>query len=175
METSPHPRARMTVFVAAFSAVLVVPYVFVGVDLALVVFGDRELDAHSARELATLGLSDQEASNLIVIALVALAMITAYALILSLGLYLRRQWARYGAILTYVFFGLVMLPLGIGGSLADPPAPNAWMGIVLGVADLAIPVLLLSEEVSDDFGDMEWLREREEHRPRPPDRDAVTP
>lgn len=163
------PRARLTLLTVAFSALMSVPYVIVGLDLGFVVFSARELDPHSAREIATLGYSAQETSNLIAIAFFVLAFVTVYTLILSVGLFRRRQWARHGAILTYVFFGMVMLPLAIGGLTADPPAPNAWLGVVLGLADFVIPVLLLTEEVSDDFGDMEWYRDRAEHRPLPPD------
>lgn len=169
MAGSRHPRARLTVLAAALSAVLAVPYLYVAVDLGLVVFGDRQLDAHSARELATLGYSSQETSNLIAIAFFALVFLAVYAVLLSVGLFLRHQWARHGAILTYIFFAVVMLPLAVAGFTADPPAANAWLGILLGLADLSIPVVLLSNPVSDDFGDMEWYRDREEHRPLPPD------
>lgn len=164
-----HPRARLTLVAAVASALMSVPYLFVGLDLGFVVFGDRSLDAHSAREIATLGYTAQETRNLIAIAFFVLAVIAVYALALSVGLFRRQQWARHGAILTYIFFGMVMLPFAVGGLTADPPAANAWLGIVLGLADFAIPVLLLTEEVSDDFGDMEWYREREQHRPLPPD------
>lgn len=169
-----HPRARMTLFVVGFSALMAVPYAFVAVDLGLVVFGGRQLDTRSAREIATLGYSPHETSNLIAIAFFVTAMIALYALVLTIGLYRRQQWARYGAMLTYVFFAMVMLPMAIGGMTADPPAANAWMGVVLGLADLVVPILLLTEAVSDDFGDMEWYRDREENRRLPPDPHMVS-
>lgn len=163
------PRARLTVVSAVLSGLLTLPYLAIGLDLGTIVFGDRELDAHSAREIASLGYSAQEVSNLLAIAFFVLGLVALYTIVLSVGLYHRRQWARHGAILTYVFFAMVMLPLAIGGFTADPPAANAWLGIVLGLADLVVPALLLTEDVSDDFGDEEWYRQREEHRPLPPD------
>lgn len=169
-----HPRSRTTLLAAGFCALLSLPYVVVGVDLGLVVFGDRPLDPHSASEIATLGYSAQETRNLLAIAFFVLAIVAVYTLILSLGLYHRRQWARHGAILSFVFFAVVMLPMALGGFLAEPPAKNAWLGILLGLADLAVPALLLTEEVSDDFGDMEWYRARSRHRPLPPDPHMVT-
>lgn len=163
------PRARLTVVAAIVSGLLTLPYLMVAIDLGTIVYGGRELDAHSAREIASLGVTGQEVINLLMLAFFVLMFIAGYVLVLSLGIYHRRQWARHGAILSYVFFAMVMLPLAIGGFTADPPAANAWLGIVLGLADLVVPALLLTEPVSDDFGDEEWYREREHHRPLPPD------
>lgn len=163
------PRARLTVVAAIVSGLLTLPYLMVAIDLGTIVYGGRELDAHSAREIASLGITGQEVINLLMLAFFVLMFIAGYVLVLSLGIYHRRQWARHGAILSYVFFAMVMLPLAIGGFTADPPAANAWLGIVLGLADLVVPALLLTEPVSDDFGDEEWYREREHHRPLPPD------
>jgi hypothetical protein len=41
--------------------------------------------------------------------------------------------------------------VSLGGLSADPPAPSAWVGMLTGLANIAIVVLLLVPPTSRDF------------------------
>lgn len=63
--------------------------------------------------------------------------------IILIGMLLAREWAREAALVIYGVLGMVVLAASLGGLAADPPAPSAWTGILVGIANLTIVALLL--------------------------------
>jgi hypothetical protein len=77
--------------------------------------------------------------------------VVVVSVIIVIGLLFVRAWAREAALVVYGVLGLVVLAVSIGGLSADPPAPSAWTGVLVGIANLAIAALLLTKSASRAF------------------------
>lgn len=124
------------------SAALTAPYALQGIRTLL---GDRDFE--TMREGLVLfgapaGGESAENASLITGVLVGVAALVA--LIVILGLVLRREWAREAGIVVFGIFGLVGTLVSVGGMTADPPAPRAGWGLVSGLASLVVVGLLLA-------------------------------
>lgn len=122
----------------------------------------------ASREATQLGLDagDERTVTLVTVALVlAVSLLTAAE---GVGLVLRRAGARDAALLTFAVLGLLALVMAVPGVLADPPRPAARWGVLTGLADLAIVVLLLLPAAAEDFD------HDERSRSRPPPRHDAT-
>jgi hypothetical protein len=86
-------------------------------------------------------------------ALIGLVMgiVVILSIVIIIGLMFRGQWAREAAFVIYGFLALLALAASLAGLAADPPAPSAWTGVLVGVADLAIVGLLMAPATSRDF------------------------
>jgi hypothetical protein len=84
------------------------------------------------------------------------------ALIALIGVATRRQGFREAALGVFVAFAIVMIPLGISGQMADPPAENAMMGILVGVVSGLVVVLLAVPATSLTFDQAEVDRRRKQ-------------
>ena len=73
------------------------------------------------------------------------------SLIIIIGLVFRRDWAREAGVVIYGLLGLMSIAVSLGGLSADPPAPSAWVGMLTGLANVAIVVLLMVPPTSRDF------------------------
>ena len=60
----------------------------------------------------------------------------------------------------FAAFAIVMIPLGIGGQMADPPGENAMTGILIGVVSAVVVVLLAVPATSLTFDQAEIDRRR---------------
>lgn len=85
-----------------------------------------------------------------IIGLVFMIVVLVSAIIV-IGLAFRQAWARESAFVIYGFLGLLVLSVSIGGLAGDPPAPSAWTGMLVGVANISIVVLLLLPPTSRAF------------------------
>lgn len=146
-----------TVVAALLTLAVTAPFALASIDFARVAFGGAPVDTAT---VAALRLSHHQAANLVTFAFWMVAILTTQTTALALGILRRREWARHGAILTFVALAMIVLPLSLGGMTADPPAPQAWLGVLLGTAEVAIVVLLLTPALADDFDRTEWLRQR---------------
>jgi hypothetical protein len=109
-----------------------------------------------------LGLRDMGVMSTIsgsVILLFALVSMTAL-----LGVALRHQGFREAALGVFAAFAIVMIPLGISGQVADPPAENALVGIMVGVVSGLVVVLLAVPATSLTFDQAEVDRRRKQAR-----------
>lgn len=152
------PRSRHTTAAAVIALLLAAPFGWLAFDLAQLVWGGRSLDAESRAELAQFDLSAVELGNLFTFGFWMVAILVVYVVVVAVGILRLREWARHAAILTFLFFGLLMIPMAIYGATYDPPSRNAWLGLLVGAGDLSVVVLLLTPRASDDFEDAEWLR-----------------
>lgn len=158
------PRSSHTIAAAVVTFVLAVPFMWLAVDLAAVVFGGRALDPRTRSDLAAFDLSSVETGNLLAFGFWTVAIVVAFVVAVGIGILRLQEWARHAGILTFLFFGLLIIPMAIYGATYDPPSENAWLGLVVGAADLTVVGLLLSSPVSDDFQDAEWLRRYRERQ-----------
>ena len=168
MDTAPPVstnRSRATVAAAVVTFAVTVPYAYAAIDLARTAFGGAPIDASLHDGMIQLGLEPAEYGTVMGISAIALIATALYVGAIGVGILRRREWARYGGILTFLFFGLIMLPLAISGLTYDPPSSNAWFGVLLALTEFSIVGLLLLSAVSDDFETAEWMRKRvDRHR-----------
>ena len=92
--------------------------------------------------------ASQNASAIIALLFGAVTLLTV---IIIIGLILRQGWARESGIVVFGFLGIVSLAPSLSGVMADPPAPSAWLGVLTGLANLAIVGLLLLPRTARDF------------------------
>ena len=71
------------------------------------------------------------------------------------GVAMRRQGSREAAMGVFAAFALVMVPLGISGLKAEPPADNAMTGILIGVVCASVVALLAAPATSLAFDQAE--------------------
>jgi uncharacterized membrane protein len=82
------------------------------------------------------------------------------AIIALIGVALRRQGFREAALGVFAAFAIVMVPLGISGQMAEPPADNAIIGMLVGVVSALVVVLLAVPATSLTFDQAEVDRRR---------------
>lgn len=90
----------------------------------------------------------QNASAIIAFLFGAVAVVSV---IIIIGLILRQSWAREAGMVVYGFLGIASLAPSLNGVMADPPAPSAWLGVLTGLANLAIVGLLLLRTTARNF------------------------
>ena len=95
------------------------------------------------------------------IVILLFALVAAIALI---GVAMRRQGFREAALGLFAAFAIVMIPLGISGQVAEPPAENAMIGILVGVVCALVVVLLAVPATSLTFDIAELERRRKQTR-----------
>ncbi len=86
------------------------------------------------------------------------------SVIALLGVALRRQGFREAALGVFAAFAIVMIPLGISGRVADPPAENAMVGIMVGLVSGLVVVLLAVPATSLTFDQAEVDHRRKQAR-----------
>jgi hypothetical protein len=137
--------------------VLTVVFGFVAIDSLLGAIYPERLSPSFARMLGSISETDpgsarggpaSNASGMIGIVMGSVVVVSAITMI---GLVFAREWAREAALVIYGVLGLVVLAASIGGLAADPPAPSAWTGVLVGVANLTIVGLLLTSSSARVF------------------------
>ena len=137
--------------------VLTVVFGFMAIDSLLGAIYPERLSPSFARMLGSISETDpgsarggpaSNASGMIGIVVGSVVMVSAIAMI---GLLFAQQWAREAALVIYGVLGIVVLAASIGGLAGDPPAPSAWTGILVGIANLAIVGLLLTRSSARVF------------------------
>jgi uncharacterized membrane protein len=91
---------------------------------------------------------------------VVILLFALVATIVLIGVASRRQGFREAALGVFAAFAIVMLPLGISGLKAEPPADNAMTGILIGVVCALVVVLLAVPATSLTFDQAEVDRRR---------------
>jgi hypothetical protein len=90
----------------------------------------------------------QNATAIIAIVFGAVVFVSA---IVVVGLVRRKSAAREAAFVVYGFLGFISIATSLSGLTSDPPAPSAWFGVLTGVANFAVVVLLLLPATARDF------------------------
>lgn len=115
----------------------------------------------ASRDAVLLGLDAQQENNATVIVAGLILAISALTAGLSVGVAMRREGARHGAMLVFGVLGFIALAAAIPGLQSNPPRPGAGYGVLVGLVDLAVVTLLLIPTTADDFSLIERERERE--------------
>lgn len=84
--------------------------------------------------------------------------VTLVSVIVIIGLIFRQSWAREAGMVIYGFLGLIAIATSLSAITADPPAPSAWLGLLTGLANVAIVIRLLLPATAQDFNP--YLRSR---------------
>ncbi|HEX6255169.1 MAG TPA: hypothetical protein VFZ70_05100 [Euzebyales bacterium] len=141
--------ATLTIGVVTVAFIVYAGIAIIGVD-----------PTNASRDAVLLGLSGREegsATLIVSVVILALSMLTALQ---CLGVARRRQGARHAALVTFGMLSFVSLAAGLTGLQAVPRAPNAWYGVLVGMLDAAVVVLLLLPSTADDFELAERDRDR---------------
>lgn len=117
-------------------------------------------DATPSRDAVFLGLSGQQESNATTIAAILMLVVSVVTLAECIGVAQRRQSARHAALMTFGLLSFVSLAAALPGLTARPPSPNAAYGVLAGLADAAVVVLLLLPATMQDVELVELQRER---------------
>ncbi len=152
------PGRRSPTTTAAGLLALVVPAPFIAAGWSLLtagIGGEGSPGLERLGSFAVGGLLDGGwlvATGFLVLALSLLAVV------LGLGILARRTWARESGLLMFTFFGAIVTLLSLAGLGSD--APNAGVGLLDGLVQLAVAVLLFVPSTAEDVEHAEWRRAR---------------
>lgn len=152
-----HRRAWTTVSAATLIVLVTLPFLDAGIDLARGAFGAGGLTPRRTEAMIRLGITDADRQGLAGATAILTLALCAWAIVVSAGVMARREWARFGGMLTFSFFALMLLPLTIGG-LGEADA--AWLGVLVAAGQGFVVWLLWSRPTADDIDDAEWRRQR---------------
>jgi hypothetical protein len=149
-----HGTTAGAIFIAS---TLTIIFGIMAVDSWLGAFYPDRLDPKFARLTGSIADTDPTrassgaAGNTSALIGLVMGIVVILSIVIIIGLTFRGQWAREAAFVIYGFLALLVLAASLGGLAADPPAPSAWTGVLVGVADLAIVGLLMAPATSRDF------------------------
>lgn len=146
-----------TVGATLIASVLTLSFGYIALDSLLGAINPERLDGNFGRGALSFaspgtgtdaGAVAANASAIIGVVIGAVVLVSA---IIVVGLAFRHQWAREAGMVIYGMLGLLTVAVAFGGFAADPPAPSAWVGMLTGVANLAIVGLLFAPATARDF------------------------
>ncbi len=125
-------------------AVLTIPFLNGAVQFILDGIDPSRIDLEARSVFAQMGLPTgaEELGVGSMIAGAAIGLISLVTLVTLIGIAFRRQWAREAGIGLFTAYAIVVTPLAISGLVADPPARNAGIGLMVGLASALVVVLL---------------------------------
>ncbi len=141
---------------------LTVPFVNGAVQFILDGIDPNRIDLEARSVFADMGLptGPEELGVGSMIAGVSIGLISLVTLVALIGIAFRRQWAREAGIGLFTAYAIVVTPLAISGLVADPPAPNAEIGLMVGLGSAAVVALLALPPTSLAFDLAELRREK---------------
>lgn len=156
----PPPRAQSTLLVVLTMAGLGAFFLFEGVRTMRLATRVSVADEPTRRALIHLRVPLDAGPTVLLTIGGFVALLSVLFLVAALGVFRRRSWGREAGGLLAGAFALVATPLAIGGLTAQPPAPEAAQGLLIGLANLGVVVLLLSRSTASDFAAIEHWRAR---------------
>jgi hypothetical protein len=153
-------RAPTTIAATILILVVTAPFLWSGIRSLQLAAGSAEGGGELNRSMVLLGVNpgSTETTTLAVFGAAVTLTLSALALVLALGVFRRREGAHHAAIGVFGAMGAVALLTSLQGVLADPPAPNARFGVMAGLANVAIVVLLIQRSTATDFERAESAR-----------------
>lgn len=148
---------------AALTFAATIPFLLTGLDLLRLAFSPRAAELETRQSLALLGLGagTREIANFSVLGAVLVLAFCAVTLLVGVGLLRRREGAQFAGIATFGLFAILMIPTSFAGLRTDPPARLAWLGILIGLVEAVIVVLLLLPASWEEIENAESRRRRE--------------
>jgi len=138
------------------ASVLTAWFGYVAVDSVLGAIDPNRIDPAFARgALAFTAGTDTggAAANASVIIGLVIGVVVLLSAIIIIGLVFRGEWAREAGFVIYGVLGLVASAAAMGGLAAQPPAPSAWFGLGIGLANFAVVGLLFAPATARNFRD----------------------
>lgn len=153
--------ATTTVGAGLLMLAVTAPFLLQGVTAALQATSPTALEAgREALVQFDIPAMQDEASRMFGFFAFIFLLVSGLALLLTIGVLLRRSWARESALAVFGVFALLALGSGLRGISADPPGRNAGWAILVGIIDLAVTALLLLPATARDFHLAEFRRQR---------------
>lgn len=114
----------------------------------------------ASSDAALLGLNGQQETTVTVIIAAVILVVALLTLTLTLGVARRREGARHAAMLVFGTLAVLSLAAALPGLTARPPRPGAGYGLLVGMLDAAVVVLLALPATADDVDTATRARER---------------
>ena len=159
------PRAATTTLAAVLMLAVCIPFLVNGWELYQIIVEPTSVERDLRDALIVSGSSggSEETRTFAIFAAAVTLGLCALAVALAWGVLRRREGAQHAAIITFAILGLIALGASTQGLTADPPAENAKTGLLVGLIDAAIVVVLLLQSTRDDFEYMESVRLRRKY------------
>lgn len=159
------PRATTTTLAGVLMLAVCIPFLMNGWDLYQLIAepGSAERELRDALIVSGSGGGPRETRTFALFAATVTLGLSVLAISMAWGVFRRREGAHHAAIITFAILGLIALGASLQGLTASPPAENAKTGLLVGLLDVAIVVVLLLESTRDDFEYMESVRLRRKH------------
>jgi hypothetical protein len=100
---------------------------------------------------STTNSSSAAVQNVTAIIAIVFSAVVLVSVIVVIGLVRRKSAAREAAFVVYGVLGFISIATSLSGLASDPPATSAWFGLLTGVANLSVVVLLLLPATARDF------------------------
>ena len=158
------PATRALLFLASFLTTL---SLVSAVRSALTAAGvlDAQLEPALREEYAAVGVLDEYGLRVSEgVAAVVTVPVAVTCLIVVLGLFAWKEWAREGALGVFGLLGLFLLVMSLTGLVQDPPARQADLGVLASLVVLSVAALAYSAPVQRDFERREIARNLRERR-----------
>jgi hypothetical protein len=143
---------------------LTVAFASAGVQLFLDGLDPGRIDAETRSAAVQLGIPSglRDMGGISTISGIVILLFVFVSAIALVGVAVRRQGFREAALGVFAAFAVVMIPLGISGQVAEPPADNAMIGILVGVVSAMVVVLLAVPATSLTFDQADVDRRRKQ-------------
>jgi hypothetical protein len=162
IEEEAPPRARTTTFAALLITLVCIPFVINGWELVRLAQDPSSVDTDVRAALIMSGTSGgpNETRNYAIIGATLMLGLSALSLSIALGLLRRLQGALHAGVILFAVFAFIALAASASGLASDPPAPNARLGLAVGLVNAAIVATLMTKSTHDDIEYMDALRTR---------------
>ncbi|HJR44414.1 MAG TPA: hypothetical protein VJ927_02300 [Actinomycetota bacterium] len=160
------PRPTTTIVAAALMMLVCIPFVINGFDLVELASNPSAADEELQHALIVTGLSDGGPRQVRTYAIIGAGMmlgLSVLALTLAAGVFRRREGAHHATIVVFAMLGLIALAASSQGLFADPPAEGAKLGLAVGLTNIGIVALLLTNSSREDVEHMESIRARRKY------------
>ena len=141
---------------------LSIAFAIAGAQLFLDGLDPERIDRETRSAAVRLGIPSglREMGVISTISGIVILLFVLVASVALIGVAMRRQGFREAALGVFSAFAIVMIPLGISGQAADPPAENAMVGVLVGVISALVVVSLAVPATSLTFDRAELDRHR---------------
>lgn len=155
-------RAKTTLAAAVLILLVTAPFLVNAVTLARATSdeADLRLQVREALILNNVNPGEREATNYARYLSIIMGVVSLVTIAIAVGIFRRREGAQHAGIVVFSVLALVSIGASVAGLNADPPAPRAGLGLMTGLGNAAITVLLLMRSTMDDIEGAESLRTR---------------
>ena len=160
------PRPTTTTIAAVLMVLVCIPFLISGANLVKLALEPQSAEQELQNALIMTGLSDggtRQVRTYAVIGATLLLGLSLLALVLAFGVFRRREGSQHAAVIVFAILGLIAIGASLQGLTADPPSKGAKVGLAVGLTNVAIVALLLTESSRTDFEHMESVRIRRKY------------